>query len=280
MPSTVFFDGRYIPRDQASFSPNDMGLIVGLGSFETLRLYEGVAFLAERHEARMREAARILQIPPPDYCLADIFAELSIRNRMSDARGRVLLTGGEDPAADPAPCFYAELGPLPRIPDAESGVSVIITSTNRFSPVSGIKSLSYLANHLARNDAIRAGANEALLTGAGGEILEGATSNFFLIVGGRLTTPDTDGRILPGITRGVVLEEASAMNVPVDIRPVRVDDLARASEAFITSSLREILPVRAIDGHRFEAQGAVTLRLADAYGRRVDAYVSKSRSSR
>ncbi len=284
----MFLDGAFIPRAQAAFSPSDSGLLYGLGTFETLRLYDGVPFIPERHEARLRAAAETLGITPPSYGLKTIFMELSRRNDLPDARGRALLTGGDTPPGDSGPRFYAELAPLASergtgdagAESAGQGVAAILISEipTGVPRVSGIKTLSYLPNHLARCEAERVGANEAILMTREGELLEGATSNFFVVIEGCLMTPPTEGRILPGITREVVIEEATAMKLPLETRSVWEQDLSRAEEVFLTSTLREVLPVRQIGNRRFRAPGTLTGRLAAAYRRRVVAYLKANRS--
>lgn len=276
----TYFDGAYVAGDEALIPPTDVGVIYGLGSFETLRIYAGHAFMADRHQSRLVDTLSRLGIPaPPALELATIFAELSRRNALPDARGRLVVTGGTETADGTlqAPRVFAEVLPLP--PDAlgaRGGVSVIFASQT-LRPIAGFKSLSYLPNTLARREARRQGAEEALLRADTGEILEGATSNVHLVIGGRLTTSPADGHILGGVTRGVVLEEARALRIPVDERAVSDADVTGADEAFLTSTIREVLPIADLAGRRFDAPGPVTTRLRDAYRRRVSAAVAAAR---
>ena len=263
---TVYFDGRYVSKHDALIPPTDAGVIYGLGSFETLRVYSGRAFLADRHEERLAQTLERVGIPVPELDLAGVFAELSARNELPDGRGRFLVTGGHETAAAEfeQPRVYAELSSLPPDPLlGRSGVRVIFASGS-LSHISGMKSLSYLSNTLARREARRVGAEEALLRGTTGEILEGATSNVHLVIDGVLTTPPADGRVLTGVTRGVVIEEARAARIPIDERAIFDADVERATEAFITSSVREVVPVEALGERRF--RGARARERSIAFG--------------
>jgi branched-chain amino acid aminotransferase len=276
----VVADGRFVPRGEALFPPTDTGLMYGLGTFETLRLYEGVAFEAERHEERLRDAARRLSIPVPDgLSLPMVMRELAIRNGVTEARGRILLTGGEE-APDgslPRPRWFAELGPLPRRTDADyaAGVSVLILDEvlGGSVPVRGLKTLAYLPNQLGRMAARSAGADEAILVGPDGELREGASSNLFLVADGALVTAPIDGQVLDGVTRGAVVEEARRLDIPVVERAIRREDLGGAQEAFLTSTLREVLVVRRLGDQEFDPAAPVARSLHDAYQARVRRYL-------
>lgn len=278
----VIADGRTVPRGDALLPPTDTGVLYGLGTFETLRLYDGVAFEAERHEERLREAAGRLGLTVPDgLSVPAAMRELAERNGVRDARGRVLVTGGEEnpDGGLPRPRWFAELGPLPGRTDAdyEAGVRVIILGEvlGGSEPMRGMKTLAYLPNHLGRMAARRAGADEAILSGPDGELLEGTSSNLFLVERGTLVTAPIDGRVLDGVTRRTVLEEAVQLSIPVRERVIRADDLAGASEAFITSSLREVLVVRELGDQAFDPTAPVARNLHAAYRARVRRYVAE-----
>jgi branched-subunit amino acid aminotransferase/4-amino-4-deoxychorismate lyase len=197
----------------------------------------------------------------------------------------VILTGGvEAPdGSTPRPRLYAEVGPLPpwaapspsnAEPDRRTADVVIVSNIlGGITPVHGLKTLNYLPNYLARREARKRGAHEAILRNAAGELLEGATSNVFLVIAETLVTPPTEGRALPGVTRGVVIEEARRLGIPGRETPVVEGDLSRASEAFLTSTIREILPIAAFDAVRLMAPGPLTQRLQEAYRGRVRAFL-------
>jgi branched-chain amino acid aminotransferase len=136
---------------------------------------------------------------------------------------------------------------------------------------SGAKASNYLANLLALHEAKGKGAQEALMLGRSGQILEGASSNVFIVKDGKLRTPEPQPGILVGITRATVLEAAAHAGIEVEEAEVRPDDLYGADEAFITSSIREVMPVVVADGRTIGAgvPGPVTQRLHEGYRRLV-----------
>jgi len=268
-PDVVVADGQFRPRAEALLPPTDTGVLYGLGTFETLRLYDGIAFEGERHEERLRAAtARLGLRMPAGVSVPAVMRELAERNGVREARGRVLVTGGEE-APDgtlPRPRWFAELGPLPgrTAAEYEAGVKVIILGEvlGGSEPMRGMKTLAYLPNHLGRMAARRAGADEAILAGPDGELLEGTSSNLFLVERGTLVTAPTDGKVLDGVTRRTVLEEARRLDFPV-------------VEAFLTSSLREVLVVRELGDHAFDPTAPVARNLHAAYRARVRRYVAE-----
>jgi branched-subunit amino acid aminotransferase/4-amino-4-deoxychorismate lyase len=134
-----------------------------------------------------------------------------------------------------------------------------------------VKALSHLIAMMARRQARDVGADEALLTDAEGRVLEGAGSNVFAVVRGRLVTAPADAGLLAGVTRAVVLELARAAGIDVAERRLDVSELAGADEAFLTSTTRELVPLRALDGRTIGSgsAGTVTRRLQEAYAAEV-----------
>ena len=134
-------------------------------------------------------------------------------------------------------------------------------------PAAGAKTSNYLASMLALDDAKRRGAHEAIIVDAHGQLVEGTTSNIFVVREGALCTPPVEAGILEGITRRSVLELAAQRGLPFREVALRASDLERASEVFITSSIREIVPVVRVDDVPVGGgkPGATTLALLDAY---------------
>jgi len=135
-------------------------------------------------------------------------------------------------------------------------------------PVAGVKSLNCLPNVLARMDAKRAGAFEAIFVDEGGRIKEGASTNIFIVRDGTLKTPPLDEGILPGITRGAVISMAEAASIPVKTVAVTATELTLSEEAFLTNSIDEILPLVKIGGKAIGSgrPGPVTRLLQKRYG--------------
>jgi branched-chain amino acid aminotransferase len=156
----------------------------------------------------------------------------------------------------------------------ERGIAVSLLRASRPTDderASGAKASNYLANLLAVYEAKQKGAQEALMLGRSGQILEGASSNLFIVKGGKVRTPEPQPGMLVGITRATVLAAAGSEGIEVEEAEVRPEDLYGADEAFITSSIREVMPVVAADGRPIGsgAPGPVTKRLREGYLRAV-----------
>jgi len=282
-PPFVSVNGRLLPADAPAVGVSDRGLLYGDGLFETLRAYDAAPFLLEEHLERLSASAAELRIC--DSLEAEAIgrdvAELLRANGLRDAYIRITLTRGAhtgrlelEPAARPTVCIVARpLRPLPpRLYD--EGMTAIIASVrqNADSPLPRHKTLNYLANLVARTEAREQGADEAILLNTRGEVAEAASSNLFLLSGGRLITPSLEANILPGITRRVVLRLAEAAGCATEERTVGPDELGRADEVFLTNSIVGIVPVRAIDGRPVGsgAPGPTTRKLHAAYRGEVE----------
>ncbi|HEV8551321.1 MAG TPA: aminotransferase class IV, partial [Polyangiaceae bacterium] len=152
----------------------------------------------------------------------------------------------------------------------ERGIAVITYRTMRVfegTSAAGAKLGNYLLSILATHEAHARGAEEALILDARGQVVEGTTSNVFLVRDGSLVTPPDEAGLLAGITRGFVFELAREMGIPVGLRTFAPAELASADEVFITSSIRELVPVVAADGRPAGGgrPGVLTKRLLDAY---------------
>ena len=132
--------------------------------------------------------------------------------------------------------------------------------------LNGLKTLSYAANMLAGRIAQEQGADEALLVTPHGRVLEGPTWTFFWVAGGRLHTPPLSDGILDSITRRRLLEECEVTEAPCTL-----DDVARAEEAFIASSVREVMPIAVVDDIVLpQAPGPATQAAHQAFRQRVE----------
>jgi branched-chain amino acid aminotransferase len=237
----------------------DRGFLYGDSIYEVVRTYGGVPVTLGPHLDRLQRSADLLGIRIPvdrrelvarlrDTVAAAGNAESYVRVVVTRGAGEI----GLDPALGTDPLLAIIAAPLKRIPPEwqEKGVRVSLVHVGRGpagSVPGGVKSGNYLANLMALGQAKRAGSEEAILVDTDGCVTEGSTSNFFLARGGRLVTPALDRFILEGITRRIVLRLAREAGLPVDERPVRLDDLRGADEALLTSTLREVVPVVRID---------------------------------
>ena len=275
-------DGAFVERP--TISVFDRGFLYGDSVFETTRSYGGAAFRLPEHLARLSWSAEKLGFDLP-LTVADMVGEVSALLRLVRERQpggewvlRLMVTRGEGPfgldpsgAHDPRRILFMQpLRPLdPRL--YRDGVAVLSVSTFRPSDAAkGAKVGNYLESILALKQAKARGAHEAIILSHDGCVVEGTTSNVFAVRDGKLVTPPTTETLLPGITRALVMEAAEAMGLDVVERRMGPEDLASAEEAFITSTIRELLPVVSVDGYPINdgAVGRVTRELHLAFRNR------------
>ena len=274
----VFLNGRFVERGEAAAPALDRGLLYGYGLFETMRSYGARVFRLEEHYRRLVEGAAVLDLPPA-FTLDDLRVAIDAlleRNGLADAYLRLTVTAGpapDDGGASPSILLVAR--PLSGYPPAlyRRGTAAVTGSSrrNEASPLSRIKSLNYLDNLLAREEARHKGADEAILLNTRGLVAEGGASNLFLVSGGRLLTPGLDSGALPGITRAAVLELAPAAGLPCAECDVEAATLAGAAEAFLTNSIMGVMPLTRLDGRPIGSgrPGPVTGAIRRLYARTV-----------
>src|SRR4051812_28289796 len=238
-------DGAIGPAEEARIPVTDEGLLRGDGAFEAMRLYGGRPFALEDHLARLRRSCAGLRIEPDFEAIkAEVAALLEAAGPVEGVL-RVLVTRGGR--------RVALVEPLPR------RLPVARLMTVRYAPsrvLDGLKSLSYAGNMLARRLAQENGFDDALLVTPHGRVLEGSTSSFFWVRDGELLTPPLEERILASITRDRIVSALGASE-----EPCTLEDLRAAEEAFVASTVREVLPVAAVDDLRLPAApGPVTLQ--------------------
>jgi len=282
--SFLCWNGRLAPVSEVAISPADHGVLLGDGLFETMRAYRGRVFRLEAHLARLAASAPVLRLSLP-WSTAELeqaVAATIAANGLADAVVRLtVLRGVGPPGPDPRGCVQPNClitaRPYVAYPERcySGGATAVIASVrqNEGSPLSRIKSLSYLDHVLARAEAREAGVDEALLLNNRGELAEGSVSNLFLVRHRTLLTPPLDSGCLPGITRAVILEEATRLGIPSIEQPLSLDDLRDSDEAFLTNSVMELMPlVRVAERPIGDGRpGPVTRRLTAAYRAVVDA---------
>lgn len=274
---TFSIDGVVVPAERAVVPVLDRGFLYGDGVYEVARTGGGRVVDLARHLDRLTaSAARIALDLPPRADLERWIADALAAAGPPDAYVRVVVTRGGGPigldialADRPRTVIIAQ--PLAR-PPAEAyarGVALAVVAVERTSPRAldpSIKSGNYLNNILALAEARRRGAHEAILLNVEGKVAEGSTSNLFVALGGRLATPPLAAGILPGVTRRRVIELCAAAGIDAVERDFTVADLATADEAFLTSSIRGVLPVASIDDRPLPgAPGPLSRRLVAAY---------------
>jgi branched-chain amino acid aminotransferase len=259
MSTVVVIDGKSFGPEQAFVSVFDRGFLYGDSVFETIRTYSGRPFALDEHLDRLRWSAGRVFI---EFAVGADALKQEIARALAEAGNpesmvRVMITRGRgelglDPALAESPTRVIIVAPLHTpTPEAyERGVGVVTFRTQRVADATdaaGAKIANYLIAVLATREARRADAVEALIIDNRGLVVEGTSSNVFAVVAGRLLTPPESLGILPGITRARVLEAAGALGIPVDFTALPVEALLGADELFISSSIREVLPVVRVD---------------------------------
>jgi branched-chain amino acid aminotransferase len=255
----VFVNGELVRESVARVSALDRGLLQGYGLFETMRSYGGHVFRLEEHHQRLcaGAAALALEMPLSLTGLGEAVHTVLEGNGLADAYLRLTLTAGPalgvteeaDPSQAQVILFARE---LTEYPEAlyRRGMAAVISRVrrNETSPLSRVKSLNCLDNLLAREEARREGAEEAILLNSRGLVAEGSASNVFLVRGSNLLTPSIRSGALPGITRQVVLEMATAVGLEAEEAEIEPAALFDATETFLTSSIKEVMPLTRLDG--------------------------------
>jgi branched-chain amino acid aminotransferase len=255
MTMLASLDGTIGPADELRIPVTDEGLLRGDGAFEVIRLYGGRPFALSDHFDRLRRSCAGLRLDADHDALPGELDALLEASGPVDGLLRVVVTRGGR--------RIAIVEPLPQRPPV-SRVATITFAPGRI--LDGLKTLSYAGNMLAGRLAKERGFDEALLVTPHGRVLEGPTWTFFWVAGGVLCTPPLEEHILASITRARLLEECE-----VSERPCTLDDVRAAEEAFIASTVRELMPIAAVDEIELPAApGPVTLDAHARFQRRVE----------
>jgi branched-chain amino acid aminotransferase len=285
VPERINVNGVLGAPESAAVSPLDRGFLFGDSVYETIRTYGGRPFLLPEHLLRLRRSAERLEIPV-ERAVVDIGQEVHrtlAEADLPEAAIRIVLTRGRgplgyDPEACGPPTLVIHVRPCPELPASfvREGVDVAIVEVTRNARSAldpAIKSSNLLNNFLAWRAARRLGAYEPILLNASERLTEGASSNLFVVRSGRLLTPPAEDGILEGITRGLVLELARSDGLDASETSLGPDDLRSAEEAFLTSTLKGVLPIRRCDGWPIlhGRPGPITRRLIALFEARVQA---------
>lgn len=272
-------NGEIAPAGEAKISVLDNGFTFGDGVYETLRTYGGRPFHLDRHLARLRASAAMLaiDIPRDDAALAADLDRLLERAANAESYIRVIVSRGVGEISYRfdrihGPTIVMAARAYEPFPDAQyrDGVPVIISSVRRNSPRAldpAMKCCNLINNILAVREAQAKKAAEPLMLNERGDVAEGASANVFIVAKGALVTPPLNDGILPGVTRELVLERAAELGIEARQQSIRVPDLLAAEEAFITSTLKEVMPIASVDGRSIGngKPGPVTRKLIEAY---------------
>lgn len=260
MSNQVYVAGKLVPKEQATVSVFDHGLLYGDGVFEGIRIYCGKVFLEKEHIDRLYESARAirLEIPISPSEMTQAVRETVAANALVDGYVRLVVTRGAGSlgldvrrTSNPQVIIIADTISLYPPEMYENGLRLITASTIRNHPAAlspRIKSLNYLNNIMAKVEGTDAGTVEALMLNHNGEVAECTGDNIFIVKNGVLKTPPPEAGILEGITRNAVMGLAREAGVEVREAPMERHDIFIADECFLTGTAAEVIAVVSLDG--------------------------------
>lgn len=251
----VFLNGEFVAADQAKVSVFDRGFLLGDGVYEVIPVYAGRCFRLEGHLLRLQNSLDGVRMANPlsDLDWQSMIEALVERNGGGDQSVYLQVTRGVAPRdhvfpKNVTPTAFAMSNPLQPVPESykTKGIAAITVPDIRWQNCH-IKAITLLPNSLLKQQAQDAGAQEALLI-RDGYLTEGSASNAYAVIAGQIYTAPKDEKVLPGITRDLVLELAAKANIPVVEQAVSEQQLRDADEIWVSSSTKEVLPVTTLDG--------------------------------
>ncbi|MBT5702367.1 MAG: branched-chain-amino-acid transaminase [Pseudomonadales bacterium] len=275
-------NGVICDASEAKVPVNDHGFLYGDGVFEGLRFYNGRILKLRAHLKRLVDSAKALRIQLPMSAgkLEEALLEVVAASTHTDGYLRLIVTRGVGPLGiDPSHC---EAGSVVIIADQlkmvseearDKGARLIISSVRQLAGDqldSRIKSLNYLTQIMAKMEANVARADEAVVLNQSGYVAEGSADNIFIVTGDTLETPPVTDGALDGITRGLILEIAKNLSIPVRERSLTTYDLYIADECFLTGTGAELIPVREISDRQLSnTPGPIYSRIREQFHREL-----------
>jgi branched-chain amino acid aminotransferase len=268
----VWVNGTLDDAERATVSVVDHGVLVGDGVFETIKAVHGKPFALTRHLERLARSATGLGLPEPDLDAIrhGTHAVLDASPTWPLGRIRITFTSGPGPlgsdrGAGGTTSIVAAEEQRPFPPTAD--VSVVPWPRNERGALCGLKTTSYGDNVRALAYAKERGGGEAIFENLAGNLCEGTGSNVFVVRDGQLITPPLSSGCLAGVTRALVLEWCGG-----DEADLPINEFTRCDEAFLTSTTRDVQPIRAVDGKAFPAApGPATLKAMEVFAQRAAA---------
>lgn len=264
MPAPFFtasLNGRLVSLDEAQVSASDRGFLYGDGLFETIRIHAGRPFLWEWHMMRFTDGSKLLGITLPQSTgsLLGTVHELTDRNGFPKSVVRITLSRGTGQrgqrgqrgyavSGDETPTLLITQHPLPSPPSKPLS---LVTTTARVAvgdPLAEVKSANKLGSILAKREATAQQADDGLMLNSNGDATETSSANLFWVESGALHTPPISDGVLPGVTRRLVIDLASALGQVVREESAAPERLRQAEAVFVTSAATGVIAVGQLDG--------------------------------
>lgn len=288
MGYVINVNGKITPPEEATISVLDRGFLLGDGIYETVKTYSGIPFLLDEHISRLQRSASLIKM---DFSRIPFDIKEEVRKTVQKAGDadfivRIIVTrGAGDLFSDPfamTPNLVILVREPPSIPpEIYSKGAEIITASVRRNPVQSlnpkIKTCSHLNEVLAALEAHEKGAFEGLFLTIDGKVAECSSSNIFIVKSGTILTPPLPLGILDGITRHFIMNLARDSGMTIDEKGFFPEELYAADECFITSTVKEVMPVIRIDGGKIDngLRGKITEKLQKLFLKKVQEYISR-----
>lgn len=259
--STIIYNKRIVSSNEPCISYSDRGFTLGHGLFETILVKKGAFPTLDYHWKRLVASAQILGITLPFSCeeLESMLTELIIQNNLQDklASARVTITHGEAargilPLQAPNPNFVIAVFECAAPSDKPFSACIVNTRKNEHTAASRVKTISYMDNILAKQEAMSQGDDEAILLNTASNVADGSISNVFIVKDQQIFTPPVSDGALPGVVRAILLEEFSS-DFSITEKSINSGELKQADEIFLTNALMGIKSVYKIDNTDFSS---------------------------
>lgn len=261
--TTIILNNKIVPAENPCIHYNDRGFTLGHGLFETILVKKGALPALDYHWQRLKTSAPIIGIALPftRQELESVLTELIINHHLQDkiAGARVTITHGESergilPLKAPQPNFLISVFECAAPIDRSYSACFVNTRKNEHAASARIKSISYLDNILAKQEAMSQGYDEAILLNTASNIADGSISNIYIVKNGQILTPPVVDGALPGVVRSILLAELNHL-FPIIEKTILPAELLGADEVFLTNALMGVKSVGKVDNKEFNSFG-------------------------
>lgn len=274
MSRIAYVNGDYVPLEEAKISVLDRGFLFADGVYEVTAVIDGKLIDNEPHLVRLERSLREIEMdhPVPLNTLTALQLDLAKRNNLTEGGIYLQITRGAAERdfsypkdAVPSLVMFTQERQLVNDPRAVSGVAVITTPDLRWKR-RDIKSVSMLAQTIAKQEAAKVGAAEAIME-EDGVVTEGSSSTAWIVKDGKIITRNLTNSVLPGVTRISVMALCAELGLDIEERAFTVAELHDADECFITAATTLVMPVSKVDNRHLSngAPGPIASRLRTLY---------------